>query len=40
MNQLKAIEARLPGGEERPVTAPNGRVLYFEYEVPPTRESG
>jgi hypothetical protein len=37
LNDLKAIAARLPGGEERRVTAPNGRVLYVAYDVPPTR---
>ena len=35
IQDLKAIEGRLPGGEERQVTAPNGRVLYVAYDVPP-----
>jgi hypothetical protein len=34
---LKAIEQRLPGGEERQVTAPNGRLLYTAYRLPPNR---
>jgi hypothetical protein len=34
---LKAIESRTPGGEERRVMAPDGRLLYTAYQVPPTR---
>jgi 4-amino-4-deoxy-L-arabinose transferase-like glycosyltransferase len=34
---LKTIEARLPGGEETRVNAPNGRLLYVQYRLPPTR---
>lgn len=34
-DDLRAIEGQLPGGEEREVTAPNGRLLYFVYEVLP-----
>lgn len=36
-DDLRAIEPRLPGGEERDVLAPNGRLLYHAYEVAPTR---
>ena len=34
-DDLRAIEGQVPGGEEREVLAPNGRLLYFAYEVPP-----
>ena len=36
-DDLRAIEPQMPGGEERDVLAPNGRLLYHAYEVPPTR---
>jgi len=36
-DDLRTIEGRLPGGEEREVTAPNGRLLYLAYEIPPSR---
>lgn len=36
-DDLRAIEGQLTGGEERAVTAPNGRLLYVAYEVPPPR---
>jgi hypothetical protein len=32
---LRAIQARLPGGTERRVTAQNGRTVYYVYRVPP-----
>jgi hypothetical protein len=38
VEDLKAIEARVPGGEERRVTAPTGRLLYYSYRVPPSRQ--
>ena len=36
-DDLRAIEPQVPGGEERDVLAPNGRLLYHVYEVMPTR---
>jgi 4-amino-4-deoxy-L-arabinose transferase-like glycosyltransferase len=35
--ELKAIEGRFPGGQERPFRAPTGRLLYVAYQVPPAR---
>jgi 4-amino-4-deoxy-L-arabinose transferase-like glycosyltransferase len=32
---LHQVKARYPGGEERRVNAPNGRLLYISYRVPP-----
>lgn len=37
LNELRTLEARLPGGAEETVRAPNGRVLYVVYRVPPGR---
>lgn len=36
-DDLRTIEGQLPGGEAREVTAPNGRLLYHAYEIPPGR---
>lgn len=36
-DDLRAIEPKVSGGEERDVLAPNGRLLYHAYEVAPTR---
>jgi hypothetical protein len=35
-DDLRAIEGRISGGEERDVLAPNGRLLYHVYEVLPS----
>jgi hypothetical protein len=35
-DDLRAVEPRVPGGEERDVLAPNGRLLYHAYEVAPS----
>jgi hypothetical protein len=35
LNELRALEARLPGGTETTVNAPNGRIMYVAYRVPP-----
>jgi hypothetical protein len=37
LNDLKAIEARVPGGQEERINAPNGRLLFLVYRVPPVR---
>lgn len=35
LNELRTLEARLPGGTEDTVRAPTGRILYVVYRVPP-----
>jgi hypothetical protein len=35
LNDLRAIELRVPGGEEQRVTAPTGRLLFIMYRRPP-----
>lgn len=36
LNDLRVIESKAPGGTESRVTAPNGRLLYIVYRVPPS----
>jgi 4-amino-4-deoxy-L-arabinose transferase-like glycosyltransferase len=36
LNDLRVIEARVPGGTEQRVTAPTGRLMYIVYRVPPS----
>jgi 4-amino-4-deoxy-L-arabinose transferase-like glycosyltransferase len=37
LQALRSLEARVPGGTEQTVNAPNGRILYIVYRVPPGR---
>lgn len=34
---LRTLQGRLPGGSEQRVNAPNGRLMYISYRVPPRR---
>jgi len=36
LDDLRAIKARVPGGQEQSVRAPTGRPLIYVYRVPPT----
>jgi uncharacterized membrane protein len=36
VEDLRAIQALVPGGEEQRITSPTGRLLYLAYRVPPS----